>query len=122
VTRAELEAAIESEDGFATGTHVHEHDHDHDHQGHDHDHAGHEPHDHDHGIVEDASAPAEVAATATEVNEADVTPGDFAQSAPAKPKRTRKPIAKDANAGAEVAPGDTPAPARKSRAKKTAEG
>ncbi|HEU0043638.1 trigger factor [Sphingomonas sp.] len=32
-TREELEAAIESEDGFATGTHVHEHhdDHDHDH-------------------------------------------------------------------------------------------
>ncbi len=31
VTRDELEAAIESEDGFATGTHVHDHDHDHDH-------------------------------------------------------------------------------------------
>ncbi len=31
VTREELEAAIESEDGFATGTHVHDHDHDHDH-------------------------------------------------------------------------------------------
>ncbi|GAA3248903.1 hypothetical protein GCM10020258_02550 [Sphingomonas yabuuchiae] len=30
-TREELEAAIESEDGFATGTHVHNHDHDHDH-------------------------------------------------------------------------------------------
>ncbi|MBM6574989.1 trigger factor [Microvirga sp. SRT01] len=30
-TREELEAAIESEDGFATGTHVHDHDHDHDH-------------------------------------------------------------------------------------------
>ncbi len=28
-TREELEAAIESEDGFATGTHVHDHDHDH---------------------------------------------------------------------------------------------
>lgn len=32
VTREELEAAIESEDGFATGTHVHDHDHDHDHK------------------------------------------------------------------------------------------
>ncbi|TPG43157.1 trigger factor [Sphingomonas koreensis] len=31
VTREELEAAIESEDGFATGTHSHDHDHDHDH-------------------------------------------------------------------------------------------
>jgi trigger factor len=30
VTREELEAAIESEDGFASGTHVHDHDHDHD--------------------------------------------------------------------------------------------
>ncbi|WP_380778901.1 trigger factor [Sphingomonas sp. R86520] len=34
-TREELEAAIESEDGFASGTHVHNHD-DHDHEGHDH--------------------------------------------------------------------------------------
>ncbi|MBA3878169.1 MAG: trigger factor [Sphingobium sp.] len=32
VSREELEAAIESEDGFATGTHVHDHDHDHDHK------------------------------------------------------------------------------------------
>lgn len=32
VTRDELEAAIESEDGFATGTHVHDHDHDHNHK------------------------------------------------------------------------------------------
>ena len=31
-TREELEAAIESEDGFATGTHSHDHDHDHDHK------------------------------------------------------------------------------------------
>ena len=29
VTREELEAAIESEDGFASGTHAHDHDHDH---------------------------------------------------------------------------------------------
>src|SRR5690242_19947290 len=32
VTREELEAAIESEDGFSTGTHSHDHDHDHDHK------------------------------------------------------------------------------------------
>jgi trigger factor len=31
-TREELEAAIESEDGFSTGTHTHDHDHDHDHK------------------------------------------------------------------------------------------
>ncbi len=38
VTREELEAAIESEDGFSSGTHVHNHDHDHS----GHDHAGHD--------------------------------------------------------------------------------
>jgi len=32
VSREKLEAAIESEDGFATGTHIHDHDHDHDHK------------------------------------------------------------------------------------------
>jgi trigger factor len=32
VTREELEAAIESEEGFSTGTHSHDHDHDHDHK------------------------------------------------------------------------------------------
>ena len=46
VTRAELEAAIESEDGFASGTHVHEH-HDHAHD-----------HDHDHGAVQPETAAA----------------------------------------------------------------
>ncbi|MDB5662583.1 MAG: trigger factor [Sphingomonas bacterium] len=45
-TRAELEAAIEEEDGFATGTHQHSHD-DHDHSGHDH--AAHDHGDHGHG-------------------------------------------------------------------------
>jgi trigger factor len=45
VTRAELEAAIEADDGFSTGTHMHSHD-DHDHDGHDH--SGHDHGDHDH--------------------------------------------------------------------------
>ena len=74
VTRAELEAAIEADDGFASGTHLHshdDHDHaghdhaDHDHSGHDHgdhDHAGHDHADHDHGAHDhqaaDAAAPA----------------------------------------------------------------
>jgi trigger factor len=49
VTREELQAAIESEDGFASGTHIHEHNHDHDHEGHDHGDHDHADHDHAHG-------------------------------------------------------------------------
>ncbi|MFS0771538.1 trigger factor [Sphingomonas sp. 1P08PE] len=92
-TREELEAAIESEDGFATGTHVHNHDHDHDHDhhhhGHDHDH----DHDHDHGSAEPVEA------------------------APAKKATRKKPVAKDDNAGAEAEPEAAP---KKARAKKGA--
>ncbi len=94
VTREELEAAIESEDGFTTGTHVHEH---HDHDGHDHhDHA-----DHDH-------APVETAVTETASEPEDVT----SEAPPAT-----KPVAHSGNiAGAEVEPG-TPA-TKKPRARK----
>ncbi len=100
VTRAELEAAIESEDGFATGTHVHEH---HDGDGHDHgehDHADHAGHDH----------------------EAATTPTAEAEEPAPQPKRARatKPVAHSGNiAGAEIEPGES-APAKKSRAKTTA--
>ncbi len=97
-TREELEAAIESEDGFATGTHVHNHDHDHDHHdhGHEHDHGHDHAHDHDHAEL--------------------VT----AEDAAAKPKAAKKkPVAKDDNAGAEAAPAGE-APAKKPRAKKAA--
>lgn len=99
-TREELEAAIESEDGFATGTHIHNHDHDHDHDhhdhGHDHDHA--HGHDHDHG---------------TPVAETEVT-GD-AEDAP-KPKAAKKKAApKDETPAAEGEPA-----AKKPRAKKAA--
>jgi trigger factor len=94
-TKAELEAAIESEDGFATGTHVHNHDEDgHVHGpdcGHDHDHAG---HDHAH---DEALAAVEAGAV--------------------KPKKT-KPAGKDVNAGAESEAAE-PA-AKKPRAKKGA--
>lgn len=118
-TREELEAAIESEDGFATGTHVHNHDHD---------------HDHDHGkkskakankadVTEDAAdegtedapkkatrakkaAPAEVEGDAAEATE---------EAAPKKPR------AKKAAAPAEgEAEADAEAPAKKPRAKKAA--
>ena len=102
-TREELEAAIESEDGFATGTHVHDHaDHDHDH---DHDHGHDHGHDHDPVVSEDAATPADVA--------------------PAKASRA-KPAAKGSNAGVEAPAADATAvdpavePARKPRAKKGA--
>ncbi|WP_440979434.1 trigger factor [Sphingomonas pseudosanguinis] len=117
-TREELEAAIESEDGFATGTHVHNHDHD---------------HDHDHGkkskakankadVTEDAAdegtedapkkttrakkaAPAEVEGDAAEATE---------EAAPKKPR------AKKAAAPAEGEAEAAEAPAKKPRAKKAA--
>jgi trigger factor len=106
-TREELETAIESEDGFSTGTHVHNHDHDHaghDHAGHDHDHdhAGHDhaAHDHDHD---------------TPVSETEVTgaTGD----APAPKAAKKKPAAKGDNAGVE---GEEAPAAKKPRAKKGA--
>ena len=97
-TKAELEAAIESEDGFATGTHVHNHD-DHDHAGHDH--SGHDhAHEHSAPVSEDA-APAE--------------------ATPARKKAT-KPVAEGGNAGVEIAAPAAEAseavPAKKPRAKK----
>ena len=96
VTRAELEAAIEADDGFATGTHQHSHDHDHDHgdhagHDHDHDHAG---HDHDHGAhAHDepvAAKPARKAAAKKPKPEAAeiVEAGEGAE--PAKAPRKRK--------------------------------
>ena len=112
-TREELEAAIESEDGFATGTHVHNHDHDHDHAhdhaGHDHDHAG---HDHDHAGHDHATPVAE-----TEVTDAT---GDapVPEAAPAKAKKT-KPVAKGENAGVETDAAEA-APAKKPAAKRGA--
>ena len=94
-TREALEAAIESEDGFATGTHVHDHDHD---------------HDHDHKPAKKKAA--KKAPAAEEAPAADVT------EAPAKATK-KKPVAKDGNAAAatEEAPA---AAAKKPRAKKGA--
>jgi trigger factor len=123
-TREELEAAIESEDGFATGTHVHNHD-DHDHAGHDHaghDHAGHDHagHDHDHAGHDHG-----------EQAEAATQPADGVEPAAAKPKKPRakkgapveaetqvlesSPVAAEAAEGTEAADA---APAKKPRAKK----
>ena len=97
VTRAELEAAIESEDGFATGTHVHNHDHD---------------HDHDHApkkkkATKKAAAPAEVEAVTAPAEEA----------AP-KPKKATKKKAEATPAEAEAAPVEAAEPAAKKPARK----
>ncbi len=98
-TREELEAAIESEDGFATGTHVHDHA-DHDHAGHDHAHDGH------------GQAESEPAVSAPEVTE---TPAKAAA-----PRKSRaKPAAKGSNAGVEAPTGEAP-PAKKPRTKRGA--
>ncbi|WP_404711342.1 trigger factor [Sphingomonas sp. MMS24-J13] len=118
VTREELEAAIEEEDGFASGTHVHNHDdHDHhDHAGHDHDHAAHDHADHDHDEPKPKKAAKKAAEPTAEVAEV--------SEAPAK-----KPAAKKAKkveaveeASAEEAPELHEAPAPKKKpAKKKAE-
>ncbi|WP_019833454.1 trigger factor [Sphingomonas sp. PR090111-T3T-6A] len=108
VTREELEAAIEADDGFVSGTHVHNHDHDHDHHHHDHDH-GHD-HDHDHEApkpkakkpaAKKAAAPAEEEVKAEE---------------PAKKPAAKKAPAKKAAAAADE--GAAAEPARKPAAKK----
>jgi trigger factor len=113
VTREELQAAIESEDGFASGTHIHEHNHDHDHEGHDHgdhdhghdhDHADHD-HEHAEAKVDDSAEPAADEATAAE---------------PVKKAATRKPAAKKAKAeGEEGETAEPKKPAKKATAKKT---
>ena len=93
-TREELEAAIESEDGFATGTHVHNHDHD---------------HDHDHGAKKAKAKKADVTEDAAEEDAAD---------APKKATRAKK--AAPAEGEAEAAEATEEAPAKKPRAKKAA--
>lgn len=103
-TREELEAAIESEDGFATGTHVHDHDHDH-------------------------RPKKKAAAQQTAEPEAEVTADAPAADAPAadadapKAKKATKPVAKGSNAGVDTEGTDADtaaAPAKKPRAKKAA--
>ena len=91
-TREELEAAIESDDGFSTGTHVHDHDHD---------------HDHDHAPKPKGRAKKAAAAE----------PVETVEQAPAKKSRA-KPAAKEAESAAE-APVAEPA-VKKLRAKKGA--
>ena len=115
-TREELEAAIESEDGFATGTPVHTHDHD---------------HDHDHGakkskakakkadVTEDAASdePAAEKKPARAKKAAAPAEGEAEVTEEAAPK---KPRAKKAAAPAEGEADAADAPAKKPRAKKAA--
>lgn len=106
VTREELEAAIESEDGFASGTHVHNHDHDHDHA-----------HDHGHDHADAAEATEEAAAepvkpkrkSTKKAEAADIEPAaadaDAEPAAPKKKAATKKaPKAETGDAAAEAAP------------------
>ncbi len=94
-TREELEAAIESEDGFATGTHVHNHDHD---------------HDHDHGAKKSKAK-----AKKSDVTEDAASEDATAEDAPKKTTRAKK--AAPAEGQAEVA---EEAPKKTTRAKKAA--
>lgn len=92
-TKEELEAAIESEDGFATGTHSHDHD-------------NHKP------KQARAKKKAEPAAE-----------GETAEAKPAKKAAAKKPVAKGEDAGAVTEPAAADAeaaPAKKPRAKKAA--
>ena len=123
-TREELEAAIESEDGFATGTHVSEH-------GDDHVHGPDCDHDHDHAPapVTEAAAPAKKPRAKAAAKVAEGEPADAA--APAKKPRAKKgapieaetqvlessPVAAEQAEGTEAAD----APVKKPRAKKKAE-
>ena len=92
-TREELEAAIESEDGFATGTHSHDHDHDHDHK--------------------PKKKPAAKKAKATD--EASAEPVTDEVEKPAK-KAATKPVAKGDDAGAVTEPAAAKKPAAKKKA------
>ena len=113
VTREELEAAIEDDDGFASGTHRHEHHHDHDHGHDDHDHGDH-GHDHgDHDQHEQAAQelrPAEDAEPAVKAGEAPA-----GEESPA-----RKPVRKAAVKKAEAVSADEGEPAPKKAAPKKA--
>ncbi|AOH85345.1 trigger factor [Sphingomonas panacis] len=115
VTREELQEAIESEDGFASGTHVHDH-HDHDHEGHDHE--GHD-HDHAHGDDHDHAAATELKAD----DSAEPAPAEATAEEPVKKAATKKPAAKKAAPKAEAEAGEAAPepkkPAKKAAAKKT---
>lgn len=109
VTREALEEAIESEDGFASGTHHHDHDHDHDHK------PKKKAAAKKAETVEDASA--EEAKPAKKAAAKKVEPAPEAAEAAEEP--VKKPTAKKAaKPAAEEAPAEEAAPAKKPAAKK----
>jgi trigger factor len=129
VTREELEAAIESEDGFASGTHVHNHDHDHDHHGHDHDHdakpkakkAAAKKAAPAEAEAEDVTAePAKKPAAKKKAEAAPAEAEDAAEATPAKKPAAKKAASKKAAAdeAPEAAEATEAAPAKKPAAKK----
>ncbi len=110
VTREELEAAIESDEGFDTGTHTHDHD-------------NHKPRKKGAAKAKAEEAPAKKpAAKAKKAEKADVepaAPGDaLVEAEPVKKAATKKAPAKKAEAAAEEAPAK---PAKKAPAKKKGE-
>ncbi|SDA28859.1 trigger factor [Sphingomonas sp. NFR15] len=121
VTREELQEAIESEDGFASGTHIHDHNHDHDHGDHDHD--GHDHHDHDHAHGDDHGHDHADATELKADDSADPAPAEATAEEPVKKAATKKPAAKKAAPKAEGEAGEAAAepkkPAKKAAAKKT---
>ena len=114
-TREELEAAIESDDGFATGTHQHDH----------------ADHDDDHDVPKPKAKRVKKAAM-TDAVDASGEAADTVAAAPAKRPRAKKaapveaetqvlessPVAAEAAEGTQAA--DAPAPVKKPRAKKAA--
>ena len=111
VTRAELEAAIESEEGFSTGTHSHDHE-------------NHKPKATKKAAAKKAKASAD---DAKEMEAADIepaAPGDeLVEAEPVKKAATKKaPVKKAAVAepAADAAAEAAPAPAKKAPAKKKA--
>ena len=91
VTRAELEEAIESEDGFATGTHTHDHD-------------NHKPKAAKKAATKKPAAKAEAKAEA---------PADKPAAAKKAPAKKAEPAARDEAAPAEKKPAAKKAPAKK---------
>jgi trigger factor len=96
VARADLEAAIESEEGML---HVHGPGCGHDH-GHDHDHAHDHDHDHgqDHGAVEEPMKSAAAKKAAAKPAEASETAEAEAEDKPARKPAAKKPAAKKSTA------------------------
>lgn len=104
VARDELVEAIESEDGFSSGTHHHDHDHD---------------HDHDHKPKKKSAAKKAAPKDATPKQAKEAAAKDETADAEVKPA-TRKAPAKKTAAGAEPTEAEEAKPAKKPAAKKAA--